>query len=83
MLSQSHLSSNDNDDNGVKLGAVDRFPSIYLKAEENPGKPRRGNSLMTAVRLVIVPNGVHYLQTRSVGSHSTSEREKKGKKKRM
>jgi hypothetical protein len=35
---------------------------------------------MKAVRPVITSNGVPYLQMRSVGSHSTSGREKEGKK---
>ena len=36
-----------------------------------------------AVRPVIASNGVPFLQTRSVGSHSTSGREKEGKKEGM
>ena len=37
---------------------------------------------MKAVRPVIAANGVPYLQMRSIGSHSTSGREKEGKKER-
>ena len=53
-----------------------RYPGIYLKAKENPGKPQLGNRLMKAV----VSNGVVYLQMKSVGSHSTSGREKEAKR---
>ena len=37
-------------------------PDIYLKSEENSGKPQLGDRLMMAVRLVIASNGVTYLQ---------------------
>ena len=43
----------------MKLGAVHRFPGIYLTTEENPGKPQLGDGLMKAVRVVIASNGVH------------------------
>jgi hypothetical protein len=36
---------------------------------------------MNSLRLIIASNGVTYLQLRSVGSHSTSTREKEGRKK--
>jgi hypothetical protein len=35
---------------------------------------------MKAVKPVIASNGVHYLQMRLVGSHSTSGRKKEGRK---
>ena len=38
---QSHLLDNDKGDNEVKSGAVHKFPSIYLAAEENSRKFRR------------------------------------------
>ena len=59
-----------------------RSPGIYLKAEENGGKPQLGDRLMKAVRLVIESNEVPYFQMRSAGSHSTPGREKEGKKER-
>ena len=40
---QSHLPTNDKGDNEMILGAVDRCPHICLTAEENPGKPQRGD----------------------------------------
>ena len=38
---------------------------------------------MMTVQLVIASNGIPYLKMRSIGSHSTSGREKGGKKERM
>ena len=76
---QSCLSANDKGDNEVTTGAVHRSPGISLKAEENPGKSQLRDNLIKAVLPVINSNGVPYLQMRSVGSHSTSGREKKGK----
>ena len=74
---QTRLSTNNKGDNEMKQGAVHRSPGIYLTAEENP-------SLETvAVRPVIASNGVSYLQMRSVGSHRTSGRGKKGNKEKM
>ena len=64
-------------DNEMILGAVHRSPGIYLTAEENP-RNLRISSDEGAVRPVIVSNGVPFLQMRSVGSHSTSGREKEG-----
>ena len=37
---------NDKGDNEMILGTVHRSPSIYLTAEENPGKPQLGDRLM-------------------------------------
>ena len=62
-------------------GAVQRSPSISLTAEENPIKPQLGAD-EGAVRPVIASNGFPFLQMMSVGSYSTSEREKEGKKER-
>ena len=70
--------ANDKGDNEMILGAVHRSPGICLTAEQNPIKP----SDEGAVRPVIASNGVHFLQMRSVGSHSTSGREKEGNKER-
>ena len=71
--------ANDTDDNEMILGAVHRSPGIFLTAEENPRKPQLGDSLMKALfRPLIASNGIPFLQMRSVGSHSTSGREKEG-----
>ena len=51
-------------------------------AEENTGKAQLGDRQMNAMRSVIASNGVTFLQMRSVGSHSTSGREKEGNKER-
>ena len=65
------------------LEAVHRYPGIFLTAEENPEKPQLGDSLMKTERPVIASNGIPYLQMSSVGSYSTSEREKERKKERI
>ena len=39
-------SANAKDDNEVKLGAVYRSPGIYLKSEENRGRPQLGARLV-------------------------------------
>ena len=67
--------ANDKDDNEIIPGTVHKYLGICLKAEENPGKPQ-----LETVRPVIASNGVPFLQIRSVGTHSTSGREKEGKK---
>jgi hypothetical protein len=59
------------------LGAMDRSPVICLTAEKNPRKLQSDEG---AVRPVIASNGVLFLQMRSVGSHSTSGREKEENK---
>ena len=64
------MSANYKGENEVKQGAEHRS-DIYFMAEER---------LMKAMGPVIASNGVHYLQMRLVGSHSTSGREKKGNK---
>ena len=57
-----------------------RSPGIYFTAEENPGKPQLGDCLWRLWQ-IIASNGVPCHQMRSVGLHSTSEREKEGKRK--
>ena len=75
MSRQSRVSTNDKGDNKMIPEAVHSSPVIYITSEENPG-----DSLMKAVWPLIASNGVPYLQMRSVGSHSTSGREKEGNK---
>ena len=72
------MSANDKSDNEVITGLC-----IYLRAKGNPVKPQLGDCLMKAMRSVIASNGVPYLQMRSLGLHSTSERGKKEKKERL
>ena len=73
--------ANDKGDNEMILGAVHRSPGIFLTAEENPQKTSaRIPSDEEAVRPVIAWNGIPFLQMRSVASHSTSGREKEGRK---
>ena len=63
----------------VIMGAVHRSLGICLTAKENPRKPQLGDRLKKGLlRPVIASNGVHFLQMRSVASHSTSGREKEG-----
>ena len=57
-------------------GAVYRSPGICLRAEENPRKPQLGDRQMKG--LCDQSNGVPFLQMRSVGSNSTSGKEKEG-----
>ena len=73
---------NNKGDNEMIPEAVHRSPGICLTAEENPRKPRKPSD-EGAVRPVISSNGVLFFQMRSVGSHSTSGREKEGNKERM
>ena len=61
-------------------GAVHRSPGIYLTTEELLANLQLGGHLIKVVRSVIASNGVHYFKMRSVGSHSTSGREKEGNK---
>ena len=75
----SHVVTNDKGGNEMILGAVHRSPGIFLTAEENPRKPLPDEG---AVRPVIASNGVPFIQIKSVGSHSTSGREKEGNKER-
>ena len=62
------------------LGAVHRSPGIGLTTEESPKTSARRPS---DVQTIIASNGVPFLQMRSVASHSTSGREKEGKKEGM
>jgi hypothetical protein len=55
-------------------GAVHRSPVIYLRAEENPGKPQLGDRHPS--------NGIPYFQMRPARPHSTPGREKNGKRER-
>ena len=71
---------NDNSDNKMIPGAVQRSPGIYLK---DPKTSARRAFDEGAVRLVIASNGVPFLQMRSVESYSTSGMEKKGKMERI
>ena len=64
-------------------GAVQRSPGICLTAEETPGKPQLGDHPIKGLCDQSSPQmGSFFLQMRSVGSHSTSEREKEGVKER-
>ena len=66
MSLQSRLSANYKDIENIP-GAVHRSPGIYLRTEENPGKPQLRGRLMKTVRPVIALNEVPYLQMRSPG----------------
>ena len=68
--------ANDKGDNEVIPGAVHRSPGICLTAEENPRKPQLGDCLCDQSSPQMGP----FLQMRSVGSHSTSGRQKEGNK---
>ena len=61
-------------------GTLNRYPGIYLTAEENLGKPQLGELLMEAVQIVIASNGILYFQMLSLGLHSNSAREKEEKR---
>ena len=63
-------------DNEMILGAVHRSPGICLTAEENSRKPSDEGTVLP----VTASNGVPFIQMRSVGSRSTSGREKEGNK---
>ena len=69
------LVANDNGDNEMILGAVCRSPRISLQPRKTSAKRP---SYEGAVQPFITSNGVPFLQMWSVGSHSTSEREKEG-----
>ena len=47
-------------DNEMIQGALHISPDIYLTAEENPGKPKLGDSLLKVLRSVIALSGVSY-----------------------
>ena len=73
--------SNDKGDNEKILGAVHRSPGICLIADENSRKPQLGDSLMKGLCDQSSPQmGSLSSKIRSVGSHSTSGREKEGKR---
>ena len=74
------LSTNNKGDNDVQLDDMQRSHGIYLIAERNPAKPQQRDRLVKAVRPVTSSNGVPYLQITSVGSHSKSGWERKGRK---
>ena len=65
--------ANDKDVNEMIPGAVHRSHGICCKL--------RKTSARKAVQPVIASNGVNFLQMKPVGSHSTSGREKGGKRK--
>ena len=67
--------ANDKGDNEMILGAVHRSSGIFLTAKEYPRELQLGEGVL---RPVIASNGVSFLKVRSVGSHSTSGREKEG-----
>ena len=78
----SRQSANDKGDNEVKSGAVHRSPGICLTAEENPEKTsarRRSDELCKTIYRL---NWSPLPPNRSIGSHITSEREKRKKKKK-
>ena len=47
------LSDNDNGGNEMIHGAVNRYPGIYLTAEENPKKPQLGGYMMKVVQVLL------------------------------
>ena len=71
---QSHLSATDKGDNGMKLGAVLRYPGICLTAEGNPWKSLLWNHPIKILRPIIASNGVPCLQMRLIGLHNRSAR---------
>ena len=81
-LAPSVTSVADKGDNEMIPGTVHRSPGIYLTAEKNPGNHSyetvRLRGCATSHRLKWDP----FLQMRLIGSHSTSGREKEGKKER-
>ena len=76
--------TNDKGDNEMILGGC---AQISWHLPYSWGKPRKTSARRPsdegAVRPVIASNGVTFLQMRSVGSHSTSGKEKEGKKERI
>ena len=67
--------ANDKGDNEMILGAVHRSSVLQLRKT-----PARIPSDEGVVRPVIASKGVPFLQMKSVGSHSTSGREKEGRR---
>jgi hypothetical protein len=64
------------------LGLCTDLLAFTLSLRKTPETSARRPSDEGAVRPVIASNGVLYLKMRSLGSHSTSGREKDGKKER-
>ena len=64
-------------------GTVHKSSDIYLISEENPQTSARRPTILKAVRSFIASDGIPYLQMRSVGSQSTSEREKEEMEERI
>jgi hypothetical protein len=71
--------ANDKGDNEIILESVHRSSGLCLTAEEKPRKPQLGDRLMKRLCDQSSPQMGSLLQIRSVGSHTTSEREKEGK----
>ena len=80
--SHSRLSVNDMDDNEMIPGAVHRAPGIQLRLRKVPEICSQ-ETVCRRLQLVIASNGVAYVQTRSVGTHITSGREKEGNEERI
>ena len=75
----SSVTSVVNDDNEMILGLCTDLLAFALQLRKTSA---RRPSDKGVVRAVIVSNGAAFLQMRSVGSHSTSGREKEGIKER-
>ena len=72
----SRQSANDKGDNEIyRVMCTDNL-AFVLRLRKTP---EQGGRLMKVVRPFIASNGVPYIQMRSVGSHSTSGREKNGR----
>ena len=61
-------------------GVEDRYPGIYLTAEESPGKPQLGDHQLRLCDQSLPQMGSLTSKMKSVGLHSTSAREKEGRK---
>ena len=73
------LSTDDKGDNEMKPEAANRSPGIYLTGEEKSRKTSAWRPSMKTVDLFIASNGDSCPQMSSVGSHSSSGRQKQGK----
>jgi hypothetical protein len=73
------LSDNDKGDCEVKPGVMHKYYDIYLMTNESSVEPHLGDNL-NAVQPVIALNWIPYFQMTSLGTHSTSERERGGGK---
>ena len=78
---QSRLSANDKGVNKMILGTLNRSPGICLQLRKALKTSAR-KLWMKTVWPVIASNGGPYFQMMSVGSHSTSGKQKEGKKER-